>query len=247
MAGDADKSLASGMNDHVTKPIDPAEMFAALVKWIKPRPGLGLETPAASRPVQVTADETTLPNELPGIDIKDGLGRVGGNTRLYREILVRLYADFADAHSEIGRLLSESQSDEAQRLAHSIKGVAGNIGAKALQAAAANVEAAIEGGSEEEHSTVLSALEGPLMEVIDGLSALAPEESEPIAELTPESFSSLPADLLDQMRAATASADMDRMEELIGLVEVLDATVAEGLRELVDNFEYDKLSVLLVR
>ena len=36
MAGDREKSLAAGMNDHVTKPIDPDELFSTLVRWIKP-------------------------------------------------------------------------------------------------------------------------------------------------------------------------------------------------------------------
>jgi HPt (histidine-containing phosphotransfer) domain-containing protein len=248
MAGDAERSLASGMNDHVTKPIDPQQMFAALTKWIKPRPGLGEEAPREVGRAETTVDETILPPELPGIDIQEGLSRVGGNTKLYRDILVRLHADFGDAHARIEQLHSEDKHEDAERVAHSLKGAAGNVGANDVHAAAAKVEAAIKSGGEEDLRLALATLETPLHEVIEGLSVLAPDDrvaATPTAELTPEVLGELPDALLDQLRAATASADADRLEELVEEVAGYNAAVAEGLSILVNDYEYEKLATLL--
>ena len=79
MAGDEDKSLESGMNGHVTKPIDPAQLFAALQKWIRPSEkrvtvqttGRFVERLEVGRIVFRLRDE--LPESLPGFDLVDGL------------------------------------------------------------------------------------------------------------------------------------------------------------------------------
>ena len=93
MAGDHDKSLEAGMNDHLTKPIDPDKLFAALLKWIRPgeRPPPGLE--AGRGEAGRDAEGPPLP-ELPGIAVETGLARVGGNRRLYRELLVKFAREY---------------------------------------------------------------------------------------------------------------------------------------------------------
>ena len=63
MAGDAEKSLQAGMNDHVTKPIDPAQLFAALQKWIAPPTGVTLSAPSETRPNA----KDDLPDSCPGL------------------------------------------------------------------------------------------------------------------------------------------------------------------------------------
>ena len=87
MAGDEEKSLEAGMNGHVTKPIDPDQLFATLKKLIKPRekhvqgqqPQIFVEDPEA---VKTMSDEETLPESLPGFDLAAGLERLKGNKRL---------------------------------------------------------------------------------------------------------------------------------------------------------------------
>jgi hypothetical protein len=84
--------------------------------------------------------------------------------------------------------------------------------------------------------------------VIDGLSALVPEvdaATAPAAGLTTESLAVLPADLLEKLRSATASADMDALEQHIDRVAEIDAGVAARLRKLVDDYDYDRISELL--
>ena len=138
MSGDREKSLAAGMNDHVTKPLDTVELFSALARWIKPRPGLGGE-PAPGPTARADGDGPDLP-DLPEIDVELGLRRIGGNKSLYIDLLEKFRDDYQDAAERMEDLLAGGQKQEARRLAHTIKGVAGNIGAIQVQSAAAEVE-----------------------------------------------------------------------------------------------------------
>ena len=143
MSGDREKSLAVGMQEHVTKPINPPELFNALVSWIRP----GKRNTAAMPPKPTPKPpQSSLPDSLPGINMKLGLGRINNNTRLYTDLLLRVKSDYADAAGDIQTLLDKKKTDDAQRLAHSIKGVAGNLGALSLQDAALKVESFITQG-----------------------------------------------------------------------------------------------------
>ncbi len=195
MAGDHEKSLAAGMNDHVTKPIDPDELFGALAKWIRPRPGLGTPpgnaagSAAGARgrghlkavPAATDSPRSGLPDPLPGIDTADGLRRVGGNEKLYRNLLLRIRADYADARAEMEELLVDGTLEDAQRLAHTIKGVAGNVGAKDLLAAAAAVEGPLKRGDTGAAEAALPAFEDALRIVVDGIAVLEPAAEAPAA------------------------------------------------------------------
>ena len=241
MAGDAEKSIAAGMNDHITKPLNPEQLFGALAKAIRPRQGIGKDaapTPAA-RPA--AAEAVSLPAELPGIDIADGLGRIGGNARLYRDILKRLASDFADASDRFAQLLADNDLDGAKRLAHSLKGVAANVGAKDLSQVAAAAEAACARGSAPDRVAAAQALGAPLRVVIDGLTAsgLAPVAA--AVEGSGKTLSDLPAALRARLRQAAAAADIDGLSDLMQQVTEHDAALAARLGRLIDNFDYDAL------
>jgi two-component system sensor histidine kinase/response regulator len=100
MAGDEQKSIEAGMNDHVTKPIEPDQLFATLQKWIKPVP----ERAAVKKlPIldatfesdQAVLNEYELPEFLPGFDLAAGLLRLIGNKRLYRKLLLDFGANYS--------------------------------------------------------------------------------------------------------------------------------------------------------
>jgi HPt (histidine-containing phosphotransfer) domain-containing protein len=129
------------MNDHVSKPIDPDAMFATVMKWIKPRT-LPSEPPAQKVEAASPQNLPDLP-EIDGVDIKDGLKRVGGNTRLYRDLLMKFAAKHNDAGLQISDALHIGDRNTAERIAHTVKGVAGNIGIKPVQFAAEKLEKAI--------------------------------------------------------------------------------------------------------
>jgi two-component system sensor histidine kinase/response regulator len=151
MSGDREKGLAAGMDDYVTKPVDPENLVQTLAKWIRienrTEQGAGRRASRPQHPVE-------LPGALDGIDMETGLIRVGGNRRLFRDLLVKFRTDYAGAASELAGLMAAGNQEDARRLAHSIKSVAGNIGAKALAEAAGDLEAAIvQDGKDAPHRT----------------------------------------------------------------------------------------------
>jgi two-component system sensor histidine kinase/response regulator len=138
MEEDRLRCLAAGMNDHIAKPIEPEDLWKALLKWVKPR-----ESKSA------TVMENKMPSDLsflPGIDGLDSfnaLRRVLGKKTLYESMLRKFITGQKSVVKEIAGALQENAWDEAERLAHTLKGVAGNIGATAVASIATQLESAL--------------------------------------------------------------------------------------------------------
>jgi len=130
------------MNDHVSKPIDPDTMFATLARWDKLRP-----TQPPGPPIEnvEVASSQSLP-DIEGVDLRDGLKRVAGNRRLYRDLLLRFAAKHGDASLQVSAALKSGDRKLAERIAHTIKGVAGAIGIMRIQFAAEKLETPIRNG-----------------------------------------------------------------------------------------------------
>ena len=140
------RCLDAGMNDHVSKPIDPDALFATLMRWAKPRPKPTLEPNAATTPAK-KVDEVILP-EIAGVNLAEGLNRVAGNRRLYRDLLGQFAVKQGDAAAQISAALESGDSKLAERIAHTVKGVAGNLAITEVQSAAQRVEKAIREGQD---------------------------------------------------------------------------------------------------
>ena len=143
VSGVREQSREAGMNDYVSKPIDPPELFNALATWIKPG---NREIPESWQPAQQNNDtrrEHPTSLILPGFDTKGALARVGGKTDIYQKILKKVLESEKDVVQRLQESLSREDHDTAIRTAHTLKGVAGNIGALSLQTAAKSVESAI--------------------------------------------------------------------------------------------------------
>jgi two-component system sensor histidine kinase/response regulator len=139
MTGDDAKSAAAGMNDHVTKPIDPERLYETLAKWVGVERSGGAETP----PPSAEPPRELLPTTLDGFDLAAGLRRLGGNQQLYRKLLGDFAARYSGHAGELRSALDAGENEKARNLAHDVKGLAGNLAAVGLQAAAASLEKAI--------------------------------------------------------------------------------------------------------
>ncbi len=142
MGGQREKCLAGGMDDYITKPVDPDELHAALDRWIKPgikqRPLAELAPDDEQQPV--AKGFKALPGTLPGFDIEFGLRRVGGNTNLFGKLVHDFCVKYADAARVLQAALAAGDREQITQTAHAIKGVAGNIGALELHRAAGELE-----------------------------------------------------------------------------------------------------------
>jgi two-component system, sensor histidine kinase and response regulator len=170
MAGDREKSINAGMNDHVTKPIDPDQLFGALLKWVQPRDREIPERFRKETTMKEQKEQITLPESFAGINIKSGLSRVGGNEKLFSSLLVKFYKGYQDSTNQIKEALLKEDMELGTRLAHTVKGVAGNLGAKNLQAAAAEVESAIQKEKIDNIDSLLGSFDNHIKIVMDGLN-----------------------------------------------------------------------------
>lgn len=254
MVGDREKALEAGMNDYVAKPIDPALLFAALARWIKP--GTRGFTPQAAPKVEFkvapTPSADSLPNYVEGIDLGQGLMRVSGNVKLYRHILIKLRDDYAGAGGELATLLDKGRTDEAQRLAHSIKGVAANVSATGLAAAAAGLETAIRVGDRPAWPERLAAFNQALAAVVVALKALGDEAAEAgapsrdAALASPEELSGALDELVPQLKIRNPVQCQEAMASINRLAWPADFYIEmTELTKLVKKYKFEEALLLV--
>ena len=214
------RCLAAGMNDHISKPIDPSALFETVARYYRSAPGTSASVPAmakSSDPVVKTAgipmaesraDEMEIPT-VEGLDSAEGLLRVAGNRKLYLKLLRQFSAQQSDAPVQITELLKAGDRPAAERKAHTVKGVAGNLGVKTVQLAAGELEKAIHNGADaarleslrQQFATVLTPF-------VDRLRAALGEE--PVSPAAPKAMVVDPAQLklvVEQMTRHLAEFD----------------------------------------
>jgi two-component system sensor histidine kinase/response regulator len=244
MAGDKEKCIEAGMNDHIAKPIDVAELFMTLVKWVKPN---FAQPDAAATTSSATADTspTDVP-DIPGLDLKSALARVGGSVKLLHKLILRFGETQGGAIGRIRTAMEKKDAETAVREAHTTKGLAGNIGAVALAERAALVEGLLKRGETESLADSLNAMEAELGSLLGRISAaLGAPETTP----APTGATSVAVDkesLRTQMRKLVSllkdldSAANDVMEEIVEPLNSLgQAQAARALSKLIYEFEYD--------
>ena len=172
MAGDREKVIEAGMNDHIVKPINVRDMFTTMAKWITPAdPAVIIaeimaDVTEAKAVVEIPSqDEVSLP-DLPGIDMVAGLATTQGNMRLYCRLLAKFRVGQSGFEASMRQALEQKDMALAILLAHTLKGVAANLGARSVQKTAGLLE--------------ISCARQADMEEIVGLFANVIEELQPV-------------------------------------------------------------------
>jgi len=240
------RCLDASMNDHVSKPIDPDNLFSTLMRWAKPRP----EHIVKSQTTLVKApDEVILP-EIAGINIADGLKRVAGNRRLYRDLLGQFADKQGDAAVQISAALKSGDEKLAERIAHTVKGVAGNIGITEVQATAQKLEKAIREG----HNSIPALLDefatllGTQVHAIEqALQASASAKSEE-AQQSPFNGRAASA-AIARLRALLEASDGDTEEACRTLQDAVagavEKTQLDALNASINDFDFEAALIKL--
>ena len=170
--------LAAGMDDFLCKPFAAESLLQTIARWTTRG-----EARRDSAPAAVPAGSSPLPETLPGISVAEGLRYLDGHDKPYRNLLLRFGLDHGRADRQIALLLADGKREEAQREAHSIKGVAAQMGAHDLTACAARLESALR-HDDATLTPLLAEFAEALAVVMRGLASLNPEVS-----LAPEAAS----------------------------------------------------------
>ncbi len=241
MASDREKTIEAGMNDHIAKPIDVGAMFQVLERWIEIP-----ETRRAAQVQETVSDEASpadnaLP-ELPGIDTIAGLARVGGNARLYRNILLKFRDSQADAPAQIALALQDNDRSTAERLAHTLKGVAANIGADDVAARARVLEAAIKGDAVQDE--LQDAVRAALKHALGALALLDRADSEDEATARGTGGTKVLKPMLEELKQLIEDGDSDAVDMLQNIryqvAGVNSITGISQLGELLDDYEFEQ-------
>ncbi|WPC44327.1 response regulator [Clostridium sp. JS66] len=161
MLEDREKCMQAGMNDYIAKPINPNQLFSALLKWIPPKKSK--EEQVHQSLIKLPYDGFELKKDLlkqekikliksscdklefniPGLDSELGLRRVLGKKKFYINLLRKYISGQKDTFVQMEKMLSKGDWYSAERLVHTLKGLSGSIGAIVIQEKAAVLEAAI--------------------------------------------------------------------------------------------------------
>ncbi len=167
MKGDREKCLEAGMNDYVKKPIDTEELFAALSKWIKGDRNIATENTSSK-----TGKDDSIPDHLPGIDLGTAMKRLGNNFDLFGQLLKKFEDKYSGVGGELKGLLDTGDFDEAKKLSHTVKGVAGNLSAMYLQKSTIELEAVIEKRKIGDFENSISRFQFALDQVLESVSII---------------------------------------------------------------------------
>jgi signal transduction histidine kinase/CheY-like chemotaxis protein len=246
MESDREKCTEAGMNDHLAKPIEPDALFAALLRWIKPRADVAAKAPTeipAATACPAGAPETACPSEtaglkVEGVDTQSALRRTGGNPKRY-EMLLRKFAESANVE-EICEAHAAGDAATAARAAHSLKGAAANLGATTVANAAAVVETALKTGRIVQ--PLLDTLATKLRTIVQAIrSALPNEQVGEIASAATADPASV-AEPLQKLTKLLSNDDGDAADFILEaqpeLAKVLTGSEITGLRDFVSNYDF---------
>jgi len=252
LQADRERCLAAGMNDHVAKPIDPAVLWETLLRWLpEQRAGHG-EPAQAGAPQGAAAPQPPAPAPLPevvaGLDTAQGLQRALGRPALYAELLHRFAEGQAGTAGAIDAALAIGDAPVAERLAHTLRSVAANIGAQGVSDQATALEQALRSKAEadvvRQAAAALAASLQPLLRALDawrqGTAEAAPP-AQPVA-------AGAGAQLLGRLRELLQDDDAQALEYLrqhqAALTQLL-GTRFGALQRGVQGFAFDEALRLL--
>ncbi len=248
MAEDRSRTREAGMNGHIAKPIEPRLLYQAVLAAVPPGDYLeNLSTVDTADADAAVAEAKPLPDVLPGLDIKAGLARLAGNEKLFYKLLKDLLEGYADAPRLLKAHQERGELEEVRGMAHKLRGIANNLGARELGACAEDIETRARNKEKVPADTFagMAALFGTLQDSMQTLNNdLA--EAHNSGSGSQENIAELFAELVVSVEACDPSA-IDLLDRILDSADP-DSTLVRELarpREMLDNFDFSGAEPLL--
>jgi HPt (histidine-containing phosphotransfer) domain-containing protein len=240
---DVEEVLKNGMSDIVLKPIDPISLYATLKKWIKKNEPLAIKE---SKEKQIS--QSIFPSILKGINMKDGLRRFGGDQQHYKKILLKFLDDQTGIVEKINEAIENGDKNNAKILTHTLKGVAGNIGAEQVYMDVEQFESSILNDDKSTQKKLLAQLGKSLQQVIctiqnlkTDLPAFPQQKLNGVMVIDQSEISVLLSDLMIALQNGD-TASFAIIEKFANQMEQKDPEIniyLESIQNLINEYDFD--------
>ena len=242
MSGDREKALACGMNDHIPKPINVALMFQTMAKWI----AIEVNNDGSFITKDLQSD-INLPEQLNTVDIEDGLKRTMGDKQLYVKLLSKFVHGHKDFIEQFNHAIASKDTELSTRLAHTLKGLAGNIGALDLQNSAGLLE--VQAQNSNISTPCLLEVENSLEKVITELTAMLEELKQQVTSHNTSVSDVDIAEILATLLPMLEDYDTQTTDYLVANEQSLKASGGRkwfiSLQNAIENYDYDAAIALV--
>jgi PAS domain S-box-containing protein len=245
MVGDREKTLSAGMNDHITKPINPEVLKQALEKWVKPP--MKRRNSTGNNVQTITEDDISDLGRMKYVNASEGIYHIGGKPEAYRRQLLRFHDHYYQAADKLHELVTENSLDLAESYCHSLKGVCSTIGANELALTVTRIDNLLKHGIKPELK-MLDTFRDQCAQVMAEINNLSTQNK-------PATVNTLSVDeLLSKLQqlAFLLESDLGAAQALIE--EITSGVVGSELEQAVakitssiDNFSFDEAISLITK
>ncbi|WP_153914516.1 response regulator [Shewanella sp. TC10] len=256
MSGDREKCEAAGMDDHIPKPINPQQVFQTLAKWIEPTGKTLAEKPQNNE----ASEQPDIPAlALIDFDTETALGRMSGNVKAYRKVLAKVAKSQRDAIKQVRQAISEQDITAAIIAIHTVKGVAGNIGANFVVPVAAEIEAMLteqKQANECRESDAIKPLLDNCSELINKMVSSIEQDMDQVSQQqanqksggqqwpSAETFIAEYDNLVEQVDMMDSTA-VDVISEVLARLNGMPLDNGQALYDALSEYDFDKAEELL--
>ncbi|MEO5356860.1 MAG: response regulator [Nitrospirae bacterium YQR-1] len=250
-----DKCLSLGMNDYLSKPVDPVKMFVVLSKWLKTNKNdLSYDTQSQFGIAAKLYKEHYTSQQIPsyaiglkGLDVVAGTKRTSGGFGFYKKLLSKFEQDYRSVIDTIDSWLRQRQHKEVRDIAHTLKGVCGLLGAVGAANAASELESVLEDGKYDNVENIIETLRYSLVAVFESIDVINSYETkdlqEPFDMKSNKRNSREIAEILNELYSLVKRNKMEASKLLPALKECFrDDTLMDGFNEIekcIFNLDFD--------